>query len=189
MIIAIIAMAERPRSRRKAAVKCNRKLKSPTESSYQLLQADIPLINEAYQSQYAPNPQIGDDETGQVILASLPFPDNNGDFKTYTMFANEEETIYVVKSTNLMADDPAYYNHIKGKQEKYEFVKDAMTAYGNINKGKKKEKKSKKDVAKGVKGRVCSYRSYFSLYFFLFTYDLKINRIFIEINVNKFYII
>ena len=150
-------MAAKRRSRRKAAIKCNRRLKSFTDSSNEILQGDIPLINEAYQNKYSPNPQIGDDTTGQVILASLPFPDENGDFKTYTIFANEQHTIYVVKSTNLMADDPAYYDHVKSKADKYKFVKDAMNAYCDINNGKSDKKKKRKDVAKGVKPKVCCY--------------------------------
>ena len=72
MIIVIIAMAAR-RPRRKAAAKCNRRLKSFTDSSYKDLQADIPLINEAFRNECAPNPHIGDAATGQIVLASLPF--------------------------------------------------------------------------------------------------------------------
>ena len=134
-------MAAQRRSRRKAAIKCNRRLKSHANSFYEELQGDIPLINEAYQNKQAPNPKIGDDESGQVLLASLPFPDNNGDYKTYTIFANEEQTIYVVKSTNLMDDVPAYYDHIKTKAGKYDFVAEAMKAYRDINAGKGAKKK------------------------------------------------
>ena len=154
MIIAIIAMTAPRRSRRKAAIKCNKKLKSHTDSSYKLLQADIPLINEAYRNQDAPNPQIGDADTGEVILASLPFPDNNGDFKTYTIFSNEQHKIYVVKSTNLMADIPSYYDHIKAKEDKYPFIKDAVKAYRDII-GKGTRGKKAKDPATGHKGKVC----------------------------------
>ena len=156
------------RPRRKAAAKCNRRLKSFTDSSYKDLQADIPLINEAYRSDYAPNPKIGDAETGQIVLASLPFADVNGDYKTYTIFANEDDKVYVVKSTNLMADVPAYYEHIKKKQAKYDFVNDAIKAYREIIKEKdnmnvkdkmnaKGNEKLKKKIAKGVQEKVCCY--------------------------------
>ena len=50
MIIAIIAMAAARRLRRKAAIKCERKLKSLEESTNKILQADIPLINEAFRN-------------------------------------------------------------------------------------------------------------------------------------------
>ena len=58
-----------------------------------------------------------------------------------------------------MADVPAYYEHIKAKQDKFEFVKDAIKAYQDIIGGKVDDtdtkKKQKKGLAKGVKQRVC----------------------------------
>ena len=80
MIIAIIAMAQRKRPRRKAARRSNKRKKGDVDSLVKILQGEIPLINEAYQSQCDPDPDIGDDETGQILIASLPFPDNNGDY-------------------------------------------------------------------------------------------------------------
>ena len=41
--------------------------------------------------------------------------------------------MYLVKSTNLMADVPAYLEHVKCKQEKCDFVKDAIAACGDID--------------------------------------------------------
>ena len=146
-------MAAPRRSRQKAARKCNRQLNSHTDSSWKMLQANIPLINEACKNEHAVHPQIGDDEIGEVTLASLPFPDDNVDFKTCVIFSNEQHAIYVGKSTNLKAELLDHHDHVKGKADKYDSEKDATKTH----RGKDRKKQKKEVMAKGVKEKVCCY--------------------------------
>ena len=155
-------MTATQRPQRKAAIKCKKKLQDSQESfdsMESIYQGDIPYIKEAYRNAAEADPQIGDEQTGQLTWASLPFPDDNADFKTYAIFANEPDKIFTTKATNLMQDVPAYCDHLYLKQENYEFVKDAVKHYEKLKEesqatNEPKEEKQE-NVAKGVEKKVC----------------------------------
>ena len=134
-------MSARPQ--RKAAKQARKRMKSSSRSSQDILRGEIPYIRDAYKINCDGDPNVGDAEHGQIILASIPVPDDNGDYKSVAIFANEPDKIYEVKATNIMADDPAYLDHVKAKAAKYDFVKAAVKALEDDGDKTDKEKKSK----------------------------------------------
>lgn len=101
---------------------------------------------------------IGGEFEGVPILASLPVLDPaNGDFKALTVYANEPDTIYEAKATNIMQDIPDYYKHCKekSKEAEYPFVEAAIAEYKRIKKAERKKKKKKKmKAAKKFRKRI-----------------------------------
>ena len=93
---------------------------------------------------------IGGEFDGVPILASSPILDPaNGDFKALTIYANEPDTIYDAKATNMMQDIPDYYKHCKekSKEAEYAFVEAAIAEYKRIKKAERKKKQKKKKKA------------------------------------------
>ena len=156
----LLKMAKRPT--RKASKRGGTKSKHFDKLSLQILAGDVPFVYDAYIADGDVDGNIGDGEHGHLILASLPVADDNGDFKSVSMFANEPDVVYDVKSTNLMADDPAYLDHVRSKAAKHPFVTEAIKAYDAVNddeaktkkkKKKKKKKKTRKDKKSPKKGK------------------------------------
>ena len=144
-------MAGRPR--RKAGTRTKKRINAQSSQSdidFEILRGEIPRIKDAYVAADG-DPDVGDAESGQVILASIPFQEENGDFVSYAIFANEPDQVYGVKSTNLMSDDPAYLDHVKIKASKYDGVKKAIEAHQCIVGDKKKKRKKKKKKHKSKK--------------------------------------
>eukprot|EP01083_Nonionella_stella_P083587 231201_1 len=98
-----------------------RKMISHTDEFVQIYQADIPDIKNAFvRAQTGDDEKLtGDDDNGIVIIASVPMMDNdNGDYMSWVLFANEKR-ILVVKSFHLFVDDKEYYQHTKAQRENY----------------------------------------------------------------------
>lgn len=148
-------MAARRKSKR-SKPRCKNKEES---LDLELLVGDIPNMSDGWIPTSGRNPAIGDNDSGQILFASLPVPDeSNGDFVSYCVFANESSKVYDVKATNLMEDLPDYYNHVLSKAETLPFVRDAIQAFNDGIEEKKQEKAEAKAAAKQAKKRAARKR-------------------------------
>ena len=142
---------KRSRPQREAATRCNKKMRGIDGISYEIYNADIHYLQDAYQVKSGIDATVGDVQHGQLILASLPIPDpENGDFEATAIFANEDDKMLKVKATAIMQDVPDYLAHVKSKANKYDFVKDAIKAFED-EKNKKKDDETKDDETRRKK--------------------------------------
>ena len=98
-----------------------------------MLSSNIPDYQDAYfidcdVEDIGSGSDIGDDLHGMLIVASLPFKDDNNDFAAIAYYGNEQHRVIRASALNLMQDDPAYYHHVLGKLAKYPDIQDVLNA-------------------------------------------------------------
>ena len=115
--------------RRNAANRCYNRMhqiqniEEDVKSHFEYHRSNIPLYEDAY---FFPGPisairsDVGDYNTGQLIIGSIPFKDHeNGDFVTHAIFANETKDVILTSSVNLMVDDPGYLAYVISNEAKF----------------------------------------------------------------------